>query len=139
LFLSPEPLSAAAIGEQLAISGPALSSALDELQLWGVVNRAQKPGDRREYFTAEKDIWKMVIRVLSDRELREIERAYDTFTRAEKALRAQTRERRGRSGMADLEFRCSRISHLRSVALTGRTLLEGLILTSKLDRGPARL
>jgi len=139
LYLAPEPLSAAAVGEKLSMSSGAVSMALNELQLWGVASRAHKPADRREYFSAEDDIWKMVTRVLSDRELREVENACETFTRAEQTLRAQARERRGRSGAGEIEFQCSRVAHLRTVALTGKTLLEGLILTSKLDASPLRM
>lgn len=139
LYLAPEPLSAASIGEALAMSAGAVSTALSELQLWGVVGRAHKPADRKEYFSAEEDIWKMITRVLSDRELREVENACETFTRAEQTLREQNRERRGKSGSKELEFRAARVAHLRTAALTGKTLLEGLILTSKLDASPLRM
>jgi DNA-binding transcriptional regulator GbsR (MarR family) len=139
LYLAPEPLSAASIGEALSMSAGAVSTALSELQLWGVVGRAHKPADRKEYFSAEEDIWKMITRVLSDRELREVENACETFTRAEQTLREQNRERRGKSGSKELEFRAARVAHLRTAALTGKTLLEGLILTSKLDASPLRM
>ena len=45
----------------------------------------------------------------------------------------------GRSGAHELEFQSARVAHLRTVALTGKTLLEGLILTSKLDASPLRM
>lgn len=142
LYLSPAPVSASEIGEQLAMSSGAVSMALNELQLWGVVSRVHKPGDRKEYFGAEEDIWKMVTRVLSDRELREVESAYDTFARAEQALAHQREDAAGESKekhRQDLDFRRSRIAHLRKVAGSGKVLLQGLILTSKVDASPLKL
>lgn len=142
LYLAPEPLSAADIGERLSMSAGAVSMALSELQVWGVVSRAHRPGDRKEYFGAEEDIWKMVTRVLSDRELREIESAYETFSRAEQTLRQQGGEAKHQAAherSGGLEFQRSRVAHLRKVTASGKTLLQGLILTSKLDASPLRL
>ncbi|HYG75013.1 MAG TPA: MarR family transcriptional regulator [Planctomycetota bacterium] len=142
LYLSPIPLSAADIGERLSMSSGAVSMALNELQLWGVVSRVHRPGDRKEYFGAEEDIWKMVTRVLSDRELREIESAYETFSRAEQSLKQHSSEAK-HHGQTDkvneFDFRRSRVAHLRRVTASGKTLLQGLILTSKLDASPLRM
>ena len=75
LYLLGEPLSAAELCDGLAISTGAASMTLTELEHWGVVRRSRKPGDRREYFEAETDIWRMVSRVLRERELVQVERA----------------------------------------------------------------
>lgn len=143
LYLAPEPLSAAEVGERLSMSTGAVSMALNELQLWGVVSRVHRPGDRKEYFGAEEDIWKMVTRVLSDRELREVESAYDTFSRAEESLKEHASEARHQGTdekrVAQLEFQRQRVAHLRKVTATGKTLLQGLILTSKIDASPLRM
>src|SRR5437762_14088467 len=82
LVLRGEPLSAAELCEQLEISSGAASMTLAEMEHWGVVLRLRKPGDRREYFEAEADIWRMISRVLRERELMQIERALDVFERA---------------------------------------------------------
>ena len=142
LYLSPAPLSAAEVGDRLSMSAGAVSMALNELQLWGVVSRVHRAGDRKEYFGAEEDIWKMVTRVLSDRELREIESACDTFSKAEQALRQQGIETKHNGASAkhsDIEFRRGRVAHLRKVATAGKTLLQGFILTSKLDASPLKM
>ena len=143
LYLAPRPLSAADIGERLAMSSGAVSMALNELQLWGVVSRVHKPADRKEYFSAEEDIWKMVTRVLSDRELREVEQAHENLSRSEQTLKQQAQESRDSGGntqtIADLDFQRTRVAHLRKVAATGKKLLQTLILTSKLDASPIKL
>src|SRR5438128_4333212 len=85
LFLEGEPMAAPQICERLDISAGAASMTLGELEHWGVVVRSRRPGDRREYFEAETDVWKMVSRVLRERELVQIERALETFERARAA------------------------------------------------------
>src|SRR5919197_4737097 len=86
LYLHGQPLSAADLCEQLEISSGAASMTLSELEHWGVVHRSRKPGDRREYFEAEADIWRMISRVLRERELMQIERALEVFERARTQL-----------------------------------------------------
>ena len=142
LYLSHEALSAADVGDKLSMSSGAVSMALSELQVWGVISRVHRPGDRKEYYGAEEDIWKMVTRVLSDRELREIETAYEIFSRAEQTLRELSGEAKHQGAQergGNLEFRRSRVAHLRKVTASGKTLLQGLILTSKLDASPLKL
>jgi len=133
LYLSPVPLCAAEIGETLCLPSGALTDALDELQLWGVVFRVHKPAGRKECFAADEDIWKLVARVLSDRELREVESAYDTFARAEQACplgeRGQTVRRIAGANNRGSDFRRERIAQLRKAAGSGKALLQGLILT----------
>ena len=41
---------------------------LTELQEWAVVRRVWRPGERREFFLAETDLWKMISKVVSERE-----------------------------------------------------------------------
>src|SRR5712664_2585436 len=69
LYLRGDALSASDLCDQLSISSGAASMALSELEHWAVVRRIRKPGDRREYFEAETDIWKMISRVMREREL----------------------------------------------------------------------
>ncbi len=44
-----------------------------ELINWGLVERVLLPGERKEYFTAEKDIWKVVKQIVKERKKRELE------------------------------------------------------------------
>src|SRR5947208_4040306 len=132
LFLRGEPLSAAELCEQLEISSGAASMTLAELEHWAVVRRSRKPGDRREYFEAESDIWKMISRVLRERELLQIERALEVFDRArERLLRAIPPGEQARiSRMAE------RIAHLADLARVGRGLLTAMVQKHKVDLGP---
>ncbi len=68
LYLADDALCAAELGERLAMSAGAVSMSLTELQRWGVVRRVWKPGERKEFYEAETDFWKMISRVVHDRE-----------------------------------------------------------------------
>jgi DNA-binding transcriptional regulator GbsR (MarR family) len=132
LYLLAEPLSAAELCDRLAISTGAASMTLTELEHWGVVRRSRKPGDRREYFEAETDIWRMVSRVLRERELVQVERALAVFDR----VRAQL----GRSPLPGEQARIDqiteRIGRLADLARLGRALLTGIVQQGKVDLAP---
>src|SRR4029079_19101135 len=66
--IAAEALPAASIGDQLQMSAGAVSMSLSELQRWGVVHRVWKPGERKEFFEAETDFWKMISKVFDERE-----------------------------------------------------------------------
>lgn len=102
LYLAGEPLPAAELRERLRMSTGAVSTSLAELQNWGVVRRARRPGERRAYFEAETDFWKMISRVIDVRErqlarsIRErLEDARDVLARTG-SRHAGERERLGR-------------------------------------------
>ena len=129
LYLRDEPLSAAELCEQLGISTGAASMTLSELEHWGVIRRSRKLGDRREYFEAETDIWKMISRVLRERELLQVERALEVFDRAREQLtRGAAPGERGR-----LEAISERIERLAELAKVGRGLLTVLVQQGKVD------
>src|SRR5919205_1549714 len=78
LFLSERPLAAPDLCERLRISTGLLSMSLSELRSWGVVRSVSVPGDRKEHFEAETNIWSLVRRVLADRERKAIDTALTT-------------------------------------------------------------
>lgn len=73
LLVSPDPLSADEIMEQLQISRGNANMNVRELMDWGIVEKKLKPGERKEYFLAEKDIWKVAMRIVKERKRREVE------------------------------------------------------------------
>src|SRR5258708_10599080 len=132
LYLRGEPLGAADLCDALEISSGAASMALAELEHWAVVRRSRKPGDRREYFEAEIDMWKMISRVFRERELRQIEHALEIFDRA--------REQLARGGAPGEQARLSQISErigrLADLARLGRALLVAIVQQGKADLAP---
>jgi DNA-binding transcriptional regulator GbsR (MarR family) len=73
LLIFPDPLSQDDIMNELNISRGNTNMNIRELINWGLVERVLLPGERKEYFTAEKDIWKVVKRIVKERKKRELE------------------------------------------------------------------
>ena len=59
--------------EQLNVSRGNANMNIRELINWGLVERLILPGERKEYFTAEKDIWKIARQVVKERKKRELD------------------------------------------------------------------
>ncbi len=73
LLVSPDPLTQDDIMEELNISRGNTNMNIRELINWGLVERVILSGERKEYFTAEKDIWKVVKQIVKERKKRELE------------------------------------------------------------------
>ena len=73
LLVSPDPLTQDDIMEELNISRGNTNMNIRELINWGLVERVLLTGERKEYFTAEKDIWKVVKQIVKERKKRELE------------------------------------------------------------------
>jgi DNA-binding transcriptional regulator GbsR (MarR family) len=46
---------------------------------WGLVDKKLIPGERREYFTTDKDVWNLVRQVAKERKKRELEPIMDVL------------------------------------------------------------
>jgi DNA-binding transcriptional regulator GbsR (MarR family) len=79
LLLSEEPVDAEEISSSLGISRGNVSMCLRELRSWGVVHRGNRPGDRRDFFTAEPDVWTMLHRIALGRKAREFDPAISSL------------------------------------------------------------
>ena len=74
LFLiTQEPLSAEEVMEALQISRGNANMNIRTLIDWGLVYKEYKIGERKEFFTGEKDIWKVAQRVIKIRQRTELD------------------------------------------------------------------
>ena len=73
LLVNPDPLTQDDIMEELNVSRGNVNMNIRELINWGLVDRVILPGERKEYFAAEKDIWKVVRQIVKERKKRELE------------------------------------------------------------------
>ena len=135
LYLSPEPMSARDLQDTLKLSSGAVSMTLNELLRWGVVKKVWSPGQRRDYFAAEVQLWKMISRVMAEREGGEISAAIDAceeaLTSLEEHLRSDDEKTRERAKLQQV-----RITALLGLAKLGKQLLDALLNTAKLDAEP---
>lgn len=73
LLIAPEPMSAEEIMEALDISRGNANMNVRELMNWGIVEKVLVPGERKEFFVAEKDIWKVGTAIARERKKRELD------------------------------------------------------------------
>jgi DNA-binding transcriptional regulator GbsR (MarR family) len=73
LFLSKKPMTAEQICEELTIARSNVSNSLKELQALGLVHKAHVMGDRRDHFTALKDVQETFNVIVEARKKREID------------------------------------------------------------------
>ena len=83
LLISPDPLTQDEMMEELDISRGNTNMNIRELINWGLVERKLVSGERKEYFTAEKDIWKVVRQIVKERKKRELEPMLELLDRLE--------------------------------------------------------
>ena len=135
LYLSPDPLAAEDVRTLLKLSSGAVSMTLNELGRWGVVRKVWVQGERKDFFTAEVHLWKMISRVFNEREKSEIVMAIEAF---EEAL-VDVAKLRGSSDpktRARAELQYERIKQLLELAKLGKRLLDTLLATAKMDAEP---
>lgn len=73
LLISHKPLSAEDVMGELSISRGNANMNLRALIDWSLVYREIIPGERRDFFVAEKDMYKVAMRILKERRKRELE------------------------------------------------------------------
>jgi DNA-binding transcriptional regulator GbsR (MarR family) len=126
LYLAGEPLGAADLCERLQMSAGAMSMTLNELQRWGVVRTVWRPGERREFFEAETDFWKMISRVVHDREREIVRSVRQRLDEAADLLRDAPPSPQARERM-------TRVRRLLSFATMAETVVDSFIASRRAD------
>ncbi|MEZ4300978.1 MAG: hypothetical protein R3B70_38945 [Polyangiaceae bacterium] len=129
LFIAAEPLPAASISERLSMSAGATSMALTELQRWGVVKRVWRPGERKEFYEAETDFWRMISKVFDERERLLAESVRGRLERAAQLLR-ESEKSPGQKASVD------RVDRLLSFVLVAEAALDSFIKSRQVDFSP---
>lgn len=137
LFLSDRPLAAPELCARLEISTGLLSMSLAELRRWGVVRAVEVPGDRKEHYEPETNVWRLVARVLREREQRAVEGALAAFEAALHDVR---------TALADVDpgvkaaarFKARRIEVLVDLSRAALNVLRVLLESARADAGPIK-
>lgn len=79
LLTSEQPVESDEIAESLNLSRGNISMCLRELRNWSVVQRINVSGDRRDYYVAEPDSWRMLHRIAVGRKAREFDPALNAL------------------------------------------------------------
>jgi DNA-binding transcriptional regulator GbsR (MarR family) len=96
LITAPTPLSTDEVMAELHISRGNAHSNLRDLVSWGLVRSVVRKGERKEFFEAEKEVWKMFCIILRERRRRELRPAMAVL----KECAARTRSIRGAEAAA---------------------------------------
>lgn len=72
LLLTPDTLSTEDIMDELQLSRGNANMNIRELINWNLVYKQFVPGERREYFQAEHDVWTIATRIMNERKKREL-------------------------------------------------------------------
>lgn len=72
LFIVGKPMNTDDIMRELSISRGNVSMTLRTLLDWGIIVRSQQSEDRKDYYKAEQDVWKLFSTVAKARKRREL-------------------------------------------------------------------
>jgi DNA-binding transcriptional regulator GbsR (MarR family) len=87
LYLVGKPLTAEEISETLGLARSNVSTSLKELQDWDLVERQHQLGDRRDFFSADADLWDILLKVADGRKKRELDPTIELLEYAAEACK----------------------------------------------------
>jgi DNA-binding transcriptional regulator GbsR (MarR family) len=85
LIINTDPLTTEEIMEELKVSRGNVNMNIRALMEWGLVNKELVPGERKEYFSAGKDIWQVARQIAKERKRREVEPILDVISQVKNA------------------------------------------------------
>lgn len=103
---------------------------LNELGKWGAVKKTWRPGERRDFYEAETSVWKLVRRVIGDRELTLVREFSDALSAADRALTTADLD------PAVRDFKKERVERLLELSKLGENLLSALVAGQAVDPAP---
>lgn len=124
LYLSPEPLTAKDLAKHLKVSVSLVSMTINELSQWGCVRRALNPGSRADMYEVETNLWKMISKVLKEREKFRLDAALERLSAAKADVG---------KGSAQKKKLVARIEKLERLAQVVGGLVELLVDDGHLD------
>lgn len=72
LYAESDPLNTDTIMDRLNISRGNANMNLRNLVNWQLIHKVHYKGKRKDYFTAEKDVWEIVAKIVRERQQREV-------------------------------------------------------------------
>ncbi len=119
LLITPTPLSQDDLMTELQISRGNVNMNIRELIDWGLVERVIITGERKEFFLAEKDIWKVARQIVKERKKRELEPL--------NRMLEQMQEIEGDKKSAEVKAFTETVTNIRKFTQQADKTLDGLI------------
>lgn len=105
LFIEARPMNTDEIMERLSISRGNASMTLRTLVDWEMITRTHNPADRKDYYAADGDVWRLFATVARARKRREVEPLVGSLQALLDAPQSDGREATTRAKLAEmLEF-----------------------------------
>ncbi len=124
LYLSASPKTLDQMAESLQISKGNVSINIRALERWNMVRPVWVKGDRKDYYEAETDFWKIIRGVLKEREKKEFDQALVAIGR----IRTKSEEAQKKERNADTAFVVDRLKKLEDF-ITTMDQFVGVMLT----------
>jgi DNA-binding transcriptional regulator GbsR (MarR family) len=114
LLIAPAPISTDEIMEELKLSRGNVNMSIRQLLDWGIIYKKAIAGDRKEYFIAEKNVWKWSMKIGNVRKQRELNPVLDLLKEiaAEKEMGKSPEEVEFSKQIKDLNAFTQQISKL---------------------------
>jgi DNA-binding transcriptional regulator GbsR (MarR family) len=93
LYLSPAPLSLDDLIPIVGVTKGAVSTNVRALEQLGMVHRHIRPGDRKDYYEADTDFWKISKAILERRQKPEFDKALKGVSVALESVRSRPHSR----------------------------------------------
>jgi DNA-binding transcriptional regulator GbsR (MarR family) len=134
LLLSPMPMSLDDLLNHLDVSKASVSMNMRMLENLGIVREVWVRGDRRKYYEAESDFWKILNNVLGGRELREINQALSVLeANVEKLQEANSTMTEKDRELAQLYL--ERMEQIRAFFRFAKLVITSILERTNLDMG----
>lgn len=130
LYLSPKPLTLDEMAESLSISKGNVSINIRALERWNMVRQVWVKGDRKDFYEAETDFWKIIRGVLKEREKKEFDQALGSIA----GLRKKGEEIHKKEKSAETAFAIERLKKLEDFISTMDQLVNTLLTLEDLKR-----
>ena len=118
LLASEGALSTEDVMAELKISRGNANMNIRDLLNWNLVYKKSIPGERKEYFYAEKDMWKVAKRIVRERKRREIEPLIQHLEEIHSGLgRTSSGEKEFAKTIGDINQMVSRLNSLSDTLL----------------------
>ncbi len=133
LLMSPVPLSLDALEEIVGKSKASVSMNMRALERWGMVREVWVKGDRRKFYEAESDLWKVVLSVIESRERREVGVALNILEESSRRLE-EARPRLSDNDRVLAEHYLARVRDMQRFFQFAQAALEMLLSQGGLPR-----
>jgi len=128
LYLNSGRLSLDEIATSLNMSKGNISLNVRSLERWGLIKKVSQRSDRKDYYEAESDFWRMARDIIRERDKKEFDQALATVATCLENIR----QHKGTLPTAEAEFLEDRFKQMKEFFDTLDTLAKAVLALDKL-------